>query len=134
MIKDLFITNSSLSLDIIGCPIMYNPTNNNDTCIPCNTDYYSLYPNNIEYCKSCDPDRNEFIKCKYETITINQDYWMGLIENEYYTIISSICPLYQCCQNKNGCDYIYDKSSLCAVGRDDKSRLCSNARMDIQNQ
>ena len=49
---------------------------------------------------------------------------MGIIENEY-TIISSLCPLYQCCQNKNGCDYIYNKSSLCANGRDYQSKLCS---------
>ena len=126
--KYLFTTNSSLSLDIIGCPIMYNPTDNNYTCIPCNTDYYNLYPNNIEYCKSCDPNKNKFIKCKDETITIEQDYWIGIIENEYYTMISSLCPLYQCCQNENGCDYIYDKSSLCANGRDYKTILCSKCK------
>ena len=52
---------------------------------------------------------------------------MGIIENEYYTIISSLCPFYQCCQNENGCDYIYNKLSLCADGRY-KSRLCSKCK------
>ena len=48
--KYLFTSNSSLSLNIIGCRIMNNPTDNNHTCIPCNTDYYNLNPNNIKYC------------------------------------------------------------------------------------
>ena len=50
---------------------MYNPTDDNYTCIPCNADYYDLYPNNIQHCKSCDPDRNTFIKCKGESIAIH---------------------------------------------------------------
>ena len=82
---------SYLSLDIIRCPIMYNPNDNNYTCISCNTDYYNLYPNNTEYCKSCDPNKNEFIKCKNQTITIQKDYWMRIIENKC-TMISSLCP------------------------------------------
>ena len=61
-----------MSLDVQS----HNPTDNNYTCIPCNTDYYNLYINNVQYCKSCDPDKNKFIKCKDDTITTQQDYWM----------------------------------------------------------
>ena len=132
--KNLLTTNSYLYLDIVGCPIMYNPTVNNYTCIPCNTDYYNLYPNNIQYCKSCNPDKNPFIECTDETITIHYDYWLGLIENEYFTIISSLCPLYQCCQNVTGCDYIHDKSSLCAKEEIKHQDYVRCVMMDILNQ
>ena len=65
-------------------------------------------------CYSCDANKNQFIKCKDEHITIEQNYWMGIIDNENI-IISSICPSNQCCQNENGCDYIYDKLSFCGL-------------------
>ena len=53
--NNLLTTNSFLSLNIVDVQlciiqliIMIH--------IPCKPDYYNLYPNNIQYCKSCDPD------------------------------------------------------------------------------
>ena len=43
------------------------------------------------------------------------------------TIISSICPSNQCCQQErvDGCSYIHNTSKLCAAGRNYESTLCS---------
>ena len=49
--------------------------------------------------------KKTIVKCRDETITVHQDYWMETIENEHHTITFSLCPLHQCCQNENWCDY-----------------------------
>ena len=68
----LFPADSYLSLYVVGCPIMYNPTDNNYTCIPCNTDYYNLYPNNIEYCKSCVQIKIHLLNVKMKPLLFNK--------------------------------------------------------------
>ena len=64
-------TNSFLTLYITGCSIMYNPIDNNETCIPGYAVYYNLYPNIIEHYKSV---------IQIETLLLNvkmkQDHWM----------------------------------------------------------
>ena len=68
------------------------------------------------------------IKCKNEIILVETNFWMGFDDdhNDGLRIISSTCPNHQCCQNRiHGCDYIHDKQSLCADGRDYESVLCS---------
>ena len=41
--------------------IMHNPTDNNHACGSCNVDYYNLNPDNVKHCKSCAPNKNQFI-------------------------------------------------------------------------
>ena len=119
----LYATNSKISVNITGCPIMYNPSPTNYSCIPCDTDNYNINPFNVENCTSCDPKENSFIKCKDGTITIEPNYWMKITTSG--NIISSICPQNTCCQNSDSCDYLSDKDSLCAPGRNYSSTLCS---------
>ena len=122
--NNLYLTNSELNLFVTGCPIMSEPTQSNLTCIPCDTDKYNIYPNNIQFCKSCDPDNNQFVKCRGGKISIRPNYWMKITESG--NIISSVCPSIQCCQNTAlPCDYIQDKDALCDKRRDYESILCS---------
>ena len=109
---------------------MYGPDENNYTCSQCNTDYYNLEMNNVQFCKSCDkPEINDMIKCEEEIITIEYNHWMGFDGD---LIISSICPSNQCCMDRNGCDYIYDKSSLCAW-TEYNQHYVQNVMINIQN-
>ena len=101
MIYSKFIFN----FDIIGSPTVYNQTDNNYTCITCNTDYYNLYTNNIEPGKSRDPDENKFIKCKDQTTTIKRHHWMGIMEKYSIMFSNVIMSMF----NPNGCDYSYDE-------------------------
>ena len=50
MIKTpLILSNTTLSLNVTGCPIMYGPSPSNYTCIPCNTDYFNMNQFNVEH-------------------------------------------------------------------------------------
>eukprot|EP01084_Bolivina_argentea_P309866 536024_1 len=120
-----YVQNDALSFDIIGCPIMYGPEDNNYTCTQCNTDYYSIQNGNVGKCVWCNPKKNSNIKCGDVKIIVERDYWLGF---EGQNMISSMCALGYCCQVNDGCDYLQDKSSLCAGNRDYKSMLCSKCK------
>ena len=100
----LILSNSALSLNVTGCPRMYGPSPSNYTCIPCNTDYFSIKQFNVEQCSTCDPDNNPYITCADERIFIQANHWMGITDSG--DLISSICPAKQCCQFDEGCDFI----------------------------
>ena len=119
----LSLTSSEITLDIIGCPVMYGPSPSNYTCIPCDLDHYNIDLSNVEFCSSCDPTDEGFVVCKDGNINIQSNYWMEISESG--DIVSSLCPSSQCCQNDIYCDYINGKNSLCAEGRNYSSILCS---------
>ena len=110
-----------LTLNVIGCPLMYGPADNGYTCIACNDGYYNIIENSVEDCKSCGPDDNPGITCTNKKIIVNKDYWMEIKDD---MVTSSICPSQHCCSNADGCDYIHDDGELCALNRDTASILC----------
>eukprot|EP01084_Bolivina_argentea_P281231 481144_1 len=123
----LIVDKSTISLNVIGCPVKYGPDNNNFTCILCNTDYYNLKHNNTNHCKSCNPNDNKMIKCIEGNISISHNYWLGFDDNN--NMISSHCPTNYCCQDENGCNYINDiniKDKICASNRNYSSKLCGS--------
>eukprot|EP01084_Bolivina_argentea_P002505 4628_1 len=117
----LILYSSTISLNITGCPARYGSDSNNFTCTICETNHYNLHENNVENCKSCDINNNPAITCFFGNILISKNHWMGI--NEQDAIISAACLSGYCCI-KDNCDYIDDKTALCALNRDYESILC----------
>eukprot|EP01083_Nonionella_stella_P105173 302371_1 len=122
----IILEDQILNISIIGCPIGYSPDPNRFLCELCNTDYYSLSPNNTDNCMPCDPDTNKGVKCSDGAISVSYNNWMGMHQE---SIMSAECPRNFCCANKTGCRYGDDelnvnKNRLCATNRDDTSTLC----------
>eukprot|EP01084_Bolivina_argentea_P104884 187779_1 len=126
----LVVYQDNISINIYACPISFEPDFNNYVCQQCNTDYYNLLPNNTEKCKSCDPQRNEGIKCFERDIQIKTNVWMSEM---YYKkerfLISSTCPPGKCCINNEYCSYFNDKHQLCAENRNSSTYLCSSCNI-----
>eukprot|EP01084_Bolivina_argentea_P049841 91670_1 len=110
-----------LSVVIIGCPIGYEPDENNISCTKCNNGYYNLLDENVNECISCDEDDNKGIKCIDGDIYIQFGHWMGFDGDK---IISGVCPSDYCCVKADGCNYIDDNEYLCIANRDPNSILC----------
>ena len=55
---------------------------------------------------------------------VDQYHWMYLIDNES-VVISSIFHHNYCCSLQNGCNYVNNRTYLCADNRDYNSLLCS---------
>ena len=121
----LYPSETELSLMITGCPRMSGPGSNNYTCIQCNTDYYNIKEDKLEECIWCDPKKNQNIQCIEGTIWVGKDSWLGFDGD---AMISAKCVIGHCCQQVDDCDYLEDKSKLCANNRDYGSVLCSRCK------
>ena len=71
--NEFYLTVPEILLNVTGCPLMNEPSPSNYTCVPCNTDYYNINPMNVERCITCDPNNNEYVKCRDGNITIQPD-------------------------------------------------------------
>eukprot|EP01084_Bolivina_argentea_P227737 384674_1 len=111
----------------------------NAVCELCAYNSFTL-TSNIKPCHKCCDDING-ITCKGgNDVSIKFNYWLSALNtttHQLYPFIdikpnhamsSSFCPPGYCCQTKGGCDYLeeYNKSSLCAFGRNLSSPLCGN--------
>ena len=112
---------------IIGCPIGQGVDENNQTCITCGNGYYNIKANTVQKCATCTSKFNKNAICADGLILIPADHWMTM-NNHTGAIITSACPPGYCC-NTDFCDYLNDKDTLCAEGKNYESKLCGRCKV-----
>eukprot|EP01084_Bolivina_argentea_P094494 169872_1 len=119
--------NQYMNVTIIECAQGFGSTTlQSRQCEPCKKGYTNLIPT-IDQCFVCE---TQGILCEgQDNIIISYSFWMNVIINDgNQHIISGKCVPTQCCQNIDGCNFIYDNVSLCAVGRDSNTPLCGKCQ------
>eukprot|EP01084_Bolivina_argentea_P268864 456808_1 len=127
---------SDVNIVVVKCPTGYG-SDTGSHCTKCPENFYKLTPDTITPCKHCQTDVKG-IECKgSDKVVVSQHYWIAVqnvtnvsmnIRNVFAddaTIISSGCPYNQCCQLKDGCNYLTNISSLCAPNRNYSVALCA---------
>merc|ERR1719334_2692840 len=98
----------NLTLNVTGCPRGYGvDADHNYTCNTCDENEFNDEAGSVVECASCDPDENTGVECAEGAIVVEEQYWMGIVDdyNPHY-IISSECPPFLCCQLSDGCDFV----------------------------
>eukprot|EP01084_Bolivina_argentea_P295704 509179_1 len=111
-----------ITIKIISCPPGYGINRVGVQCRECTDGQFSLNSSNNALCHSCDEHKNNGVQCRGgNEIIISRNYWISINNN---TVQTTICPFGYCCQLENGCNYIRNKSSLCAQFRNANSIMC----------
>ena len=110
---------------IIGeCPsgTGFSPDSLAPQCALCTDGTFKIFEG-VSSCIEC--DNTIGIRCNgADIVRIDHNYWFSYSLNNS-KITTSICPPFYCCSSFTGCNYVNDKSSLCAMNRDPDSLLCS---------
>eukprot|EP01084_Bolivina_argentea_P186927 322103_1 len=122
---DTYLEESNKKILINHCPVGSGLTGSNFSawiCSQCEVNKVGVFPNSI--CVSCNGLHGASCLGSSNLI-VNHNHWISISLNNERPIICSTCPSGQCCKSSSGCNYITDKSLLCADNRNPFSILCS---------
>eukprot|EP01084_Bolivina_argentea_P308894 534224_1 len=140
--NDLLLINNVINFTVIECPAGFGLSGNAKQCEECKIDYFNLVSTNSA-CLKCDKDTDGVFCYGSNQIMLQKSYWMDVYqygtnlndkyfisENQENTkyIISGKCPNGYCCELENGCNFISDNDSLCAMNRDVSAPLCGQCK------
>eukprot|EP01084_Bolivina_argentea_P250314 419328_1 len=125
---------TDIHITVQNCPVAYGKNVFNVHCTLCAEGFYQLLDNYTADYNHCKPieittgNRNAFQCIGGDNIIISQHHWISVdFDNKNKnSIISSFCVYGYCCVLPNGCNYLYNKSSLCASNRDANIPLCGS--------